>query len=75
MSKANPAPNTPPAQGQGSQTPSPPAPPPQGQVKIHKNRQWVFVTPKGKKQKGMFTYVEFTDDDGLDTWWIVPPQG
>jgi len=51
-----------------------PAPPLQGQVKIRRHGQWILVTPKGKKQKGMFTYVEFTDTDGLDTWWIVPPQ-
>ena len=54
--------------------PNPPTPPPQGQVKIRKKGQWVNVAPKSKKQKGMFTYVEFTDDDGLDTWWILPPQ-
>jgi len=54
--------------------PSPPAPPPVGQVKIRRHGQWVLVTPKNKKQKGMYTYVEFTDTDGLDTWWIVPPQ-
>jgi len=49
-------------------------PPSRSQIRIHKNHQWIFVTPKSMKQKGMFTYVEFTDDDGLDTWWIVPPQ-
>jgi len=53
--------------------PNPPVPP-VGKVKILKHGKWIFVTPKGKKQKGMFTYVEFTDTDGLDTWWVVPPQ-
>ena len=51
-----------------------PSPPAVGQIKIRRHGQWVLVTPKGKKQKGMFTYVEFTDEDGLDTWWVVPPQ-
>jgi len=64
MSNANPP-------SQGAQA----NPPAQGQIRIHKNRQWVLITPKSMKQKGMFTYAEFTDNDGLDTWWIVPPQG
>jgi len=51
-----------------------PSPPSVGQIKIRRHGQWVLVTPKDKKQKGMFTYVEFTDTDGLDTWWVVPPQ-
>ena len=69
--QANPpvqTPANPPAHG-------PPIPPPQGQIRIRKNRQWVLITPKSMKQKGMFTYAEFTDNDGLDTWWIVPHQG
>jgi len=75
MSKQSGTPANPPSQGAQTNPPAQtPAHPPQGQIKIHKNRQWVFVAPKDKKQKGMFTYVEFTDDDGLDTWWIVPPQ-
>jgi len=74
MSHANP-----PSKGTQANPPAQasPAPthPPQGQIRIHKNRQWVLITPKSMKQKGMFTYAEFTDNDGLDTWWIVPPQG
>jgi len=66
MSNANP-----PSQGKDAQATHPP----QGQIRIRKNRQWVLIAPKSMKQKGMFTYAEFTDNDGLDTWWIVPPQG
>ena len=74
MSNANP-----PSRGAQANPPSQashaPTPPAQGQIRIHKNRQWVLITPKSMKQKGMFTYAEFTDNDGLDTWWIAPPQG
>jgi hypothetical protein len=42
-------------------------------VKIRKGKKWVEVEGD-VVQKGRFKYVEFTDDDGLDTWWIVPPQ-
>jgi len=76
MSSANPPSQR--AQANPPQTPAnplAPTPPPQGKIRIRKNRQWVSITPKSMKQKGMFTYAEFTDDDGLDTWWIVPPQG
>ena len=74
MSNANPpshgAQANPPAQASPA-----PTPPPQGKIRIRKKRQWVLITPKSMKQKGMFTYAEFTDNDGLDTWWIVHPQG
>jgi hypothetical protein len=71
MSNANP-----PSQGAQANPPAqtPANPPSRGQIRIRKNRQWVSITPKSTKQKGMFTYAEFTDNDGLDTWWIVPPQ-
>ena len=76
MSKPSQTPADPP-QGKGAPNPGPPSvpsPPAVGQIKIRRHGQWVLVTPKGKKQKGMFTYVEFTDEDGLDTWWVVPTQ-
>jgi len=72
MSKQSGTPANPP---QTPANPLAPTPPSQGKIRIRKNRQWVLITPKSMKQKGMFTYAEFTDDDGLDTWWIVPPQG
>ena len=76
MSKPSQTPANPP-QGKGAPNPGPPSvpsPPAVGQIKIRRHGQWILVSPKSKKQKGMFTYVEFTDTDGLDTWWIVPPQ-
>jgi len=76
MSKPSQTPADPP-QGKGAPNPGPPSvpsPPAVRQIKIRRHGQWVLVAPKGKKKKGMFTYVEFTDTDGLDTWWIVPPQ-
>jgi hypothetical protein len=68
-----------PADGRENQPPQPPTadqpPSDKGKkkVKIRKRGKWVEVEGD-VVQKGRFKYVEFTDDDGLDTWWIVPPQ-
>ena len=41
-------------------------------VKIRKGRKLVEVNADAVVQKGRFKYVKFTDDDGLDTYWISP---
>jgi len=59
----------------------PPRPPATGQspsgkgkkkAKIRKGKRWVEVDVDDVVQKGRFKYVKFTDDDGLETYWISP---
>jgi hypothetical protein len=40
-------------------------------VKIRKEKKWVEVEGD-MVQKGRFKYVKFTDDDGLETYWMTP---
>jgi len=41
-------------------------------TKIRKGKKWVEVSADGEIRKGRFKYVRFTDDDGLETYWISP---
>jgi len=63
----------PPSAGQPPQTPSGGG---QGQdkkrVRIRKPGKWVDVDVDAEVRKGRFRYVKFTDDDGLETYWIAP---
>ena len=72
MSKVSPpqAPSQPPP---ADQPPAQPASPPaKKRVRIRKNRKWVEVEVNDVIQKGRFKYVKFTDDDGLETYWVSP---
>jgi len=41
-------------------------------VRIRKRGKWVEVDVDGEIKKGRFRYVKFTDDDGLETYWLSP---
>jgi uncharacterized membrane protein len=41
-------------------------------VKIRKQGRWVEVDVDSVVQKGKFRYIKFTDEDGLETYWISP---
>jgi hypothetical protein len=62
--------------GSTPQAPSanqPPAQPPaKKKVRIRKGKRWVEVDVDSVVQKGRFKYIKFTDDDGLETYWISP---
>jgi len=65
------------AGGRENPPPQPPAtgkPPSKGKrkIKIRKGKKWVEVDADGEIRKGRFKYVKFTDDDGLETYWISP---
>jgi hypothetical protein len=54
---------------------TPPAgnqPPGKKKVRIRKGRRWVEVDADDVIQKCRFRYVKFTDEDGLETYWISP---
>jgi hypothetical protein len=57
--------NQPPATGQ------PPSDKGKKKVKIRKGKKWVEVDADDTIQKGRFKYVKFTDDDGLETYWMT----
>jgi len=67
----------PPPQGGGKppdvgQPPPAVQPPRKKKVKVRKPGKWVEVDVDAEIVKGRFRYVKFTDDDGLETYWLVP---
>ncbi len=62
----------PPPKEQLPATGQPPSDKGKEKVKIRKQGKWVEVDADGIIQKGRFKYVKFTDDDGLETYWISP---
>jgi hypothetical protein len=58
--------NQPPATGR------PPSDKGKKKVKIRKGNKWVEADADGEIKKGRFKYIKFTDDDGLETYWIFP---
>jgi hypothetical protein len=41
-------------------------------AKIRKGKRWVEVDVDDEVRKGRFRYVKFTDEDGLETYWLSP---
>lgn len=41
-------------------------------AKIRKGKRWVEVDVDNEVSKGRFRYVKFTDEDGLETYWLSP---
>jgi hypothetical protein len=51
---------------------TPDQPPAKNKAKVRKGGKWADVDVDGKIVKGRFKYIKFTDDDGLETYWISP---
>jgi len=67
----------PPPQGGGKppdvgQPPPAVQPPGKKKARIRKQGKWVDVDVDAEVRKGRFRYVKFTDDDGLETYWLAP---
>jgi hypothetical protein len=41
-------------------------------VRVRRGGKWTEIDADDVVQKSRFKYVKFTDDDGLDTYWISP---
>lgn len=41
-------------------------------AKIRKGKRWVEVDVDDEVRKASFRYVKFTDEDGLETYWLSP---